>query len=526
MNPITWQNDPLLFDAEPRPVNQWINANELIQQKRREEIFLSDRLLNLFPIMVRRNDFVREKPSDRIIARFPFVIINEDAQELIKNKILLLSELTRDYFYKSINKSILQWRDDIQKYLDRGAIPYPIIRCSFELEASLLPLINDDVCLRFSSIRGEEFKMPTKLSKELAYLAGMVNGDGNLQKYTLRIVDYSIKNIEQLKSMFQEYFDQTGNILFKTPNSPEVVITNLWVVRLFSFLTGQLIGTRKYDALREPHIFKHNPTFRSYYWSGVMDADGSYRNRNVKFVSTSLNYVKDFKEFLIENEIESKLTEREDNTVVLYIPAIFYVQLSNLLICLHPEKKTDFNKLIFIPNRNASFFIGFKEPSLINGYFDFRLIENLSVTNIGDTIRQLRGKQTRKAFIEKAPISERSLQDIEKGKMSINIMLLDKILKLYNQQLMPFLSQQEISLYHIRGSTPIKLSTQPNTKLSSLLKPLYIYKRFLKIPENNDRLARDLENYFQITIKNNQITNKLFLKFIYTYCEIKSQENL
>ena len=321
MSVINWQNDPLLFDSEPLIVNQWVNANELIQQNRSEEIFRSDRHLNLYPIMVRKNDFVRKKASDRIMARFPFIVINDDIQEQIVKKILLISEVTRDYFYKSINKSILQWKQDILKYLTRDTLPFPITRCCFELVPNLHVLINE-TSLRFTSARGEGFKMPTNLTKELAYLAGMVNGDGNLQKYTLRIVDYSIKNIKQLQVMFQEYFDQTGNILYKTPNAPEVVITNLWVVRFFSFLTGQPIGMRKYDHLGEPFIFKQKP-YRSYYWSGVMDADGGYTNRNVKFVSASLRYVKDFRTFLLENEIESKLTENSDNTVTLYICLLY-----------------------------------------------------------------------------------------------------------------------------------------------------------------------------------------------------------
>ncbi len=520
LKPLSWTNDPLLFDSEPSPVNKWINANELIQQNRSKEIFLPEsQQLHLYPIMVRRNDFVRLKSSDRIMARFPFMEISEESQERIMDKILLLSELTRDYFYKSINKSILQWKEDILRYLKRGAIPYPIVRSFFELEPSFFSMYNK-TSLHFTSARGEEFKMPTTLTKELAYLAGMVNGDGNLQKYTLRIVDFSITNIKQLQKMFQDYFAQTGNILFKTPNSPEVVITNLWVVRLFSFLTGQPIVMKKYAHLGEPLIFKQE-LYRSYYWSGVMDADGSYRNRNVKFVSASIKYVKDFKKFLFENKIDSKLTEREDNTVILYIPARFYTQLSKLLTCLHPEKKHEFNKLKITPYRSATFFAGFKKSTLVNGYFNFRLIGNLSVANLGDTIRQFRGKQSRKAFIEKVSISERALQNIEKGKMSINILLLDEILKQRNQLLMSFLSQQEASLYHIRSSTPVKLATQPNTQLASLLKSLLFYKKCLKIPNSSDKLAKELKAYFQVTIKNNQITNKLLLLFFSTFCETK-----
>ncbi|MGC9780059.1 MAG: hypothetical protein HZR80_12510 [Candidatus Heimdallarchaeota archaeon] len=518
--PLTWKNDPIFFDSEPLPVNQWLNANELIEKGQAKQIFLSDtEMLNLYPIMVRKSDFVRVKTSDRIMARFPFVVLGKSEQELIRAKILLLSEFVRNYFYQSINKSILQWKDTILKYLEKGSLPYPIVRCCFELMPTFPPC-NDSVS-HFTSARGEKFKMPTTLTNELAYLAGMVNGDGNLQKYTLRIVDYSIKNIKQLQTMFQVYFDQTGNILYKTPNSPEVVITNLWVVRFFSFLTSQPIGTKKYDSLREPLIFKQEP-FRSYYWSGVMDADGSYKNK-VEFVSASLRYAQDFKKFLISNKIDSTLTEKEDSTVSVYIPSRFHNRLEKLLYCLHPEKKLEFDNLLSLNSRTATFFVGFKDDSLINGYFNFRLLHNMSVNGLSKSIRALRGKQARRIFVENLDISERALQSIEKGTMSINILLLERILHHHNLQLMPFLTQQESIQYHIRSSELVSLDSQPNEKLASLLEPLTFYKNSINIPEEN--LVQELENHFQIKISANKITNKLLLRFFTNFCNLKLLKN-
>ncbi|MHA1435336.1 MAG: LAGLIDADG family homing endonuclease, partial [Candidatus Heimdallarchaeota archaeon] len=390
--PLTWQNDPIYFDREPTPVNDWLNANELLEQSRREEIFHIDGQLKLYPIMVRKNDFVRKKTSDRIIARFPFLVLDENQKEFIQENILNLSELTRDYFYKAINKSIMEWKKTIENYIKKGAIPYPIYRCSFELDHTKSTYCNTKSLLHFTSARGETFAIPTKLSNKLAYLSGMCNGDGNLQKYALRIVDYSIQNIYQLQEMFKEFFAQTGNIQYKTENCPELVITNLWVVRLFSFLTDQPIGGKKYHALREPLIFQDTPIFRSYYWSGVMDSDGSYKNKSVVFASASLNYVEDFKSYLLENNIESKLTERDDKTVTLYIPAKFHIQLHELLISLHPEKKLEFDVLKTIPFRTAKRFTRYNESSLINGYFNLRLMNKLSVRGLGKVIHQFRNK--------------------------------------------------------------------------------------------------------------------------------------
>ena len=73
---INWQTDPLLFDQDTKQVNDWINANDLIKQNCRKKIFLADgQTLNLFPLMVRRVHFVRSKSSDRVMARFPFLLV-------------------------------------------------------------------------------------------------------------------------------------------------------------------------------------------------------------------------------------------------------------------------------------------------------------------------------------------------------------------------------------------------------------------------------------------------------------------
>jgi len=438
--PLTWTNDPLLFDLEPLVVNQWINANELIRLNRRNEIFVSGKnLFNLYPIMVRKNDFVKTTSSDRVMARFPFLVLDEPTQKLIVDKILLLSEVTRDYFYKSINKSILEWKEDILHYLARGTLPFPILRCCFELEPNLQTLYITPF-LHFTSARGEPFKMPTELTKELAYLAGMINGDGNLQKYAVRIVDYSIKNIEQLKGMFEEYFAQTGNIVYKTPNSPELVITNLWVVRLFSFLTDHPIGTKKYASLTEPLLFKKEP-FRSYYWSGVMDADGSYKSKQATFSSSSKPFTQDFQTYLIENEIVTKLNARDDGTFTIYIPNKYHSKLITLLISLHPEKSKEFNQLATTISRQAKIFSDIKISNLINGYFNFSLLSTSYVLGLADQIIRLRGTLGLRQISKKLGVFHNTISDIENGIRGIEIQLLERLLRMSNLNLMDFLTE-------------------------------------------------------------------------------------
>ena len=83
---LNWQTDPLLLDSKPTPMNDWITANKLLSTGEiSKSTFDSKSLaLNLYSILVRKIDFVREKDSDRILSRFPFIVLTDDETEKIK----------------------------------------------------------------------------------------------------------------------------------------------------------------------------------------------------------------------------------------------------------------------------------------------------------------------------------------------------------------------------------------------------------------------------------------------------------
>ena len=96
---ITWQNDPLLLDPTPKSMNGWATANKIIESGTDVSSFidLETLIFNLYPILVRRIDFVREKESDRVLSRFPFIVLTDEEKPLIKKKILLISEFAQNY---------------------------------------------------------------------------------------------------------------------------------------------------------------------------------------------------------------------------------------------------------------------------------------------------------------------------------------------------------------------------------------------------------------------------------------------
>lgn len=516
MSVLNWRTDPIYFDPEPLPVNTWLNANELIEAGKKVLIIRDpDFQFNLFPMLVRRVDFVRTKPSDRILARFPFVNITKEEKDVILDKQLLIAEKLRDYFYQSDNRSILEWRDVLWKHLERGFVPLPFLRCFFEFVPINL-LVNRE----FQSARGESFIMPAALTKELAYLCGIINGDGSLKKYILSIVDYSTENIKQLQKQFWEFFGQKGRIQFQSENWPEIIITNLWVIRFFSFLTSQPIGQKKYLALREPLILLDEP-FRSYYWSGVMDADGSYARRNITLTSASLRFVQDFAKYLSSLTIQSKITERNDGTNQVYVPRRFHDIYKEHFKCLHPEKRYEFMKLKkggIHELSKAQEFVKFDESKIVNGCFDFSFLKKIQIVGLGSYLREKRGKKTMKQFAKEFGISHGNISQLESNKSAISIELLSNILFEEKESLMPFLLvNRNLVRFRKMSSPPIRLDLKPNKTLIFLAKKMLIYKTSISLPKDDINLKNRIKDYFEVKISNTRINNRLLQYYLTTF---------
>ena len=212
--PLNWTKDPQLYDKEPIAYNKWLTANDLLRTSTDGVLSNTDlSFANLYGIMVRKIDFVRKKSSDRIIARFPFLVVNETIRVAIQEKILLISELARDYFYRSINKSITKWKEIISDYLEKGALPYPLFRCAQELLPELQLPVDKNGLVHFQSARGEGFTFPTKMSNRLAYLCGICNGDGNLRDYWIIVADETKEHIAFISEMLAELFGKEGAIM-------------------------------------------------------------------------------------------------------------------------------------------------------------------------------------------------------------------------------------------------------------------------------------------------------------------------
>jgi len=520
-NSLNWSNDPLLFDLEPTPMNDWLTANKLLSKdtltsnegKWYALVNKNSLSLNLYPILVRKIDFIREKESDRILSRFPFIVLTEEEKELIKKEILLIAETARDYFYRAINSKISAWRSRLNTYLERGAMPYPLYRCACKV-LNVLLMINEIESQFFESARGKRYAIPTKISKQLAYLCGVINGDGHLHKHYLRVTDETKEHIKLISDLLGNVFSDTGEI-FKSGNAWNVELRSSSAVRLINFLTDHSIHGPKYQSLREPILFKHlGEPYRSLYWRGAMDADGSFKH-HISFGSASEMYVSDFNTYLHSIGIKSKIGKIKDYAFCLTIPAFYRLKFINLIGVDNPKKKSDMLQLLKLVRCQ---FKGLKQENLIEGkYFNLLKLSSLSLFGIGKYLTKIRGNKTIKARSKELGIAANLYSDYENESRTLTLRTLQKILQVNSKTLMIILTKQPNLQYQCSTSEQVKLPIIITSKIIEIMSLFEPTKTYVKLLHNDSKMTSEIVQLFGLHVEHGRINSRVVLKFCKTF---------
>ncbi|MCE7744325.1 MAG: hypothetical protein GPJ52_04230 [Candidatus Heimdallarchaeota archaeon] len=514
---ISWQNDPFLLDPKPAAMNEWLTANKIIATgKQAISSIVNDQThkMNLFPILVRRIDFIREKESDRILSRFPYLVLTDEEKELINTKILLIAEIARDYFYQSITSGIMDWKRRLDTYLERGALPYPLYRCASEiLHLSLVKQGNKSIL--FESARGKRYSIPTILSPKLTYLCGVINGDGHLHQHWLRVIDETKEHIELLSELFAELFSDSGEI-FQTGNAWNVELRSSMAVRLFNFLTDQTIQGAKYASLREPLLIKQlGEPFRQLYWRGAMDADGSFKH-HISFGSASKTYVNDFNTYLHSVGIKSKTGTIGDYAFSLTIPALFRLKFIKHIGVDNPKKKADMHQLF---KNIQGQFNGLNQSNLINGlYFNLLTVKGIIIHGFQDYLVSLRGLQSRKERSKDLTINPQQYSAYERGVRGIPLTTIQFILDKEDKELMELLISLQSSLrYKVSTSTQIKLPIRITSEIIELFSLILPLKNYAKILTKSEKDLAKFQKVFGLDISDNRLNSRLVVKFLSTF---------
>ncbi|MBN1329112.1 MAG: helix-turn-helix domain-containing protein [Candidatus Heimdallarchaeota archaeon] len=542
MNALTWQTDPFLLDPEPLEQNKWFTANELIHTKNQQYIFSPKGYLQLYAIMVRKIDFVS---GERLLQGFPYLLLDNQWCTTLREQTLLLAERAYHYFQGAIsNTSILSWQKKLIQYLEeQQRLPFPLFRLADDWEEFFV----DKQFVRFQSARGEDFQLPLYLSEELAYLVGVIMGDGHLAEYFINVIDSSKEHIENLAKLLVKHFHSKIEVFEQqNANAWNVNILGKWIVRFINFLSAQLINERKYPHLCQPALFCNNNLLRVAFWRGVMDADGGYKN-NISFGSASKALIDDFISFLKVYDIKYHLYHRKYKNAqahILNISSTSRKEFAQIVGTNHPEKCLELQELLtrkehsFVQKAQTlqkqgywqSQVFDFNLQKITQGYFDFSYFSQYSLMNVGNFIRNLRFtyNKTQQQVAKKTNISRGMLSSYELNSTSLPIPIFLRLLDFYQTTLLDFLSLHQTLDCHSR-SAKCRLPTQPTTFLLELLQGVQLKSKnyLLLIGQANSFLEDDYKrqfcDYFALPLPNTRKLNNTVLNaFIREFCLLRT----
>ena len=457
-----------------------------------------------------------------------------------------LAERAHHYFSATKNDySIRSWQKRFIKYLEeQKRLPFPLFRLAETWQEFFLGRQS----ISFQSARGEDFQLPLNLTEDLAYLTGVIMGDGHLAEYFINIIDSSKQHIENLSKLFGELFASRIEF-FKQSNANawNVNILGKWIVRYFNFLSGQPIAQRKYPALREPKLFSfiYNKTslqLRNVFWRGLMDADGSYKN-GITFGTASKRLLDDFILFLSQHSIEYKVYEQEHNahkSFVLSILGKSRKDFTDLVGTSHPQKQEDTKTILdrkinrYSPRPQTLIkqgtwkgkIVSFRKDGLLEGFFDFSRLQKFCVLNNGNLLKELRGNHTQKNFTEKIPINQGMLSQYERNEIAIPLSILEQIFTQANTSIKEFYKNNPKLSFRVRKSK-CTLDTQPNDYLLELLQGIQTKEMsyFLFIGTENKPLEEYKEvfcAYFLISKPEKRFfRNAVLYSFVREFCNLK-----
>ena len=536
---LHWSTDPLLVDSVPLVKNTWRTANDLLENDQREKIFTITGQFQLYSIIVRKIDFIT---GVRILQSFPYILLDDKWLKNLRKNTLSLAE--RAYYYFEGTKadhSIHFWQKKIITYLDeQKRLPFPL----FRLSDDWLTFSRRKEVISFQSARGEDFQLPLYLTEELAYLTGVIMGDGHLAKYAIYIVDYHEEYIKQLGDKLSQLF-KADVLLYphKQCNAFMLCQKSKWLIRLFNFISEQPIAKKKYKSLREPKLFSLSNTnplrLRSAYWRGLMDADGGYKS-TIGFGSASKQLVDDFSSFLTQHFIQHRFyTQKAFNgtTYILNVAGNSRKKFTSLIGSYHPQKIKEAKRLLarkvnrFSPRvhtmrKNETWrgqVIVFNQERISDGFFDLSHIHWLRVCRLGNYIRTIRREHNHTLKDLSSVINERSsmLSKYELNTTSLPISVLLKIFSFYSQSITDLLIK-EPKLHLRSGHSTCQIATQPSSAFLQLLHGLQLKRRdYFQIIGHPtlslEQYKKELRDYFKIRINDSKIYNSILGNFVRTY---------
>lgn len=573
---LTWKNDSLLLNSEG-------TVKEMIENEDKDLVLLDRNVLNLYPALVKRGDFV--KTSDYYYTLFkktPFVSLEPNLLDsmikLIPNDYNEITNRLYKYTKFQIGSELAKTRRRIERKAERGIISIIVLR----IAANLLERYGISNELKVLSKFFKNIKyiwaqnvpkvtLPLTLedlsSDELVYLAGVLAGDGCLSDRGNDIIisdghpnesqlSYSHEYLCSLKKIIEQNFrySLTQNVIKKKKrNYYELRFANKMIYRFLNYFFDMPTGI-KYSKLTTPKIFELSPLKKSeraeaVYWRGYADADGSINKRrsNVEIGGKNKRFILELMSFLQSIGFKPSLRSKKTQYMI-HVHFYDLLKYAELIGSSHPRKsKNLLQRLETTPNKKIC--RGLIEENLTGeGYFDFSKIKinklnDLKVYNAGSILNKIR-KQLELTYMQiatKFEVSTACVNYWEQDKHSVPFQVLLELSRNMNVNIYHLLEKEEIRWKVCNSPEEVRLPLKPDPNTNEIInylspifsprkyaKKTYIVKGFPDQKEDRkefDKILRNIREKFGLKIKYNgknfYIDNRALHRFLLTFYNYK-----
>jgi ribonucleoside-diphosphate reductase alpha chain len=183
-----------------------------------------------------------------------------------------------------------------------------------------IPLLPPEIADPANATTTVEMSLPTELDERLAYVVGLMYGDGELRtEYPYRVRVSFAKDAagrvaaQRFHNYSKDLFGEEPLLLGDTDGCQQIGFTRK---RLVEFLAANGIAKGKADALGFPSmLFRAEPGVRAAFIAGVIDADGSYQRRGGWSISSiDRAFLADLQRLLLTLGVPAKIKlNREQN---------------------------------------------------------------------------------------------------------------------------------------------------------------------------------------------------------------------
>lgn len=212
-------------------------------------------------------------------------------------------------------------------------------------------VIGDSILVR----RGKKVRIPQEIDKDVAYLCGVICGDGCLDKpsekkkdgkfrYRIQITIGNDEHLVYIKNKIKEKFDYEPVIFIRKDEKCKDIYIESSVIYFYFVYLGLPVG-EKFGKLSVPSKISETKYLFSSFLSGLLDTDGSFVSSRIYLSQKDVEFLKEIRQLIQKFygiEIVVKLSPFRLSTGKVYPRHYIYIpktELSKILPFM------DFNRI-------------------------------------------------------------------------------------------------------------------------------------------------------------------------------------